>query len=213
MMKRESINLESQLAALLAENTALKAKNIELTGNLSATTLSINNVSDALGLSGDGAFSHQVITKFTDLQADNETLRAMVHELTAQREALLEDRKALRQTPLSLSGREMGFFSYDGIDCCFREHDSIEMAVKDAGEALDYCRDIAGSDGWPEETDTICWGVIIQRATMHSKHQPDPETENTNFDYICEYDLMGADVASGARPKALVKSLTVPEAK
>ncbi|MFP1871941.1 hypothetical protein ACLEDV_08245 [Lonsdalea quercina] len=88
MMKRESINLESQLAALLAENTALKAKNIELTGNLSAATLSINNVSEALGLSGDGAFSLQVITKFTDLQADNKTLRAMVQELTAQHAAL-----------------------------------------------------------------------------------------------------------------------------
>ncbi|MFP1915058.1 hypothetical protein ACLEEZ_05740 [Lonsdalea quercina] len=88
MMKRESVNLESQLAARLAENTALKAKNIELTGNLSATTLSINNVSDALGLSGDGAFSLQVITKFTDLQKDNETLRAMVQELTAQHAAL-----------------------------------------------------------------------------------------------------------------------------
>ncbi|MFP1783194.1 hypothetical protein [Lonsdalea quercina] len=86
-MKIETTNLESQLAVMMAENTALKAKNIELTGNLSAATLSINNVSEALGLSGDGAFSHQVITKFTDLQADNETLRAMVQELTAQREA------------------------------------------------------------------------------------------------------------------------------
>ncbi|RAT16211.1 MULTISPECIES: hypothetical protein [Lonsdalea] len=88
MMKRESINLESQLAALLAENAALKAKNIELNGNLSAATLSINNVSDAMGLNGDGPFSLQVITKFTDLLADNETLRAMVHEMTAQRDAL-----------------------------------------------------------------------------------------------------------------------------
>jgi len=60
---------------------------IDLTTNLSAATLSINNVSDALGLSGDSAFSHQVIAKFTDLQADNETLRSMVQELTAQREA------------------------------------------------------------------------------------------------------------------------------
>ncbi|AXW87783.1 hypothetical protein AU509_07350 [Lonsdalea britannica] len=185
---------------------------IELTTNLSAATLSINNVSDALGLNGDGPLSLQVITKLTDLLADNETLRAMVQELTAQRDALVEDGKALQQTRLPLSGREIGFFSYDGIDCCFREHESIEMAVKDAGEALDYCRDMAGSEGWPEETDTICWGVIIQRATMHSKHQPDPETENTDFDYICEYDFMGADMASGAQPKALVKSLTVPEA-
>ncbi|MFP1780376.1 hypothetical protein ACLEEB_14595 [Lonsdalea quercina] len=61
---------------------------IDLTTNLSAATLSINNVSEALGLSGDGAFSLQVITKFTDLQKDNETLRAMVQELTDQRDAL-----------------------------------------------------------------------------------------------------------------------------
>ncbi|MFP1862297.1 hypothetical protein [Lonsdalea quercina] len=190
-MKIETKSLESQLAALRAENTALKEKNIEFAQHQLSTMISINCVSLALGLSGDGAFSHQVITKFTDLQKDNETLRAMVKELTVQR-AQLE----ARETRLSLSGMEMGFFSYDGIDHCFQEHDSIEMAVKGAGEALDYCRDIAGSDGWPEETDTICWGVIIQRATMHSKHQPDPETENTNFDYICDYDLMGVDVES-----------------
>ncbi|MFP1844408.1 hypothetical protein ACLEDU_02375 [Lonsdalea quercina] len=45
-MKIETTNLESQLAVMMAENTALKAKNIELTTNLSAATLSINNVSE-----------------------------------------------------------------------------------------------------------------------------------------------------------------------
>ncbi|MFP1879739.1 hypothetical protein [Lonsdalea quercina] len=86
-MKIETASLESQLAVLLAENTALKAKNIEFAQHQLSTMISINCVSLALGLSGDGAFSLQVITKFADLQADNETLRAMVHELTAQREA------------------------------------------------------------------------------------------------------------------------------
>lgn len=63
---------------------------IELTTNLSAATLSINNVLDALGLNGDGPFSLQVITRFTELQEDNETLRDMVQEMTAQRNALVK---------------------------------------------------------------------------------------------------------------------------
>ena len=131
MMKRESVNLESQLAARLAENTALKAKNIELTGNLSATTLSINNVSDALGLSDDGAFSLEVITKFTDLQKDNETLRAMVQELTAQRDSMAPgDTEAANMRnakiyPIPIKRDRCGYWSHPDYCAYFDGRESI----------------------------------------------------------------------------------------
>lgn len=103
---------------------------IDLTTNLSAATLSINNVSEALGLSGDGAFSHQVITKFTDLQADNETLRAMVQELTAQRDSMAPgDTKAAKMgnekiTPLTIKRDENGYWTHPAYDayCDGREY-------------------------------------------------------------------------------------------
>lgn len=117
-MKIKTASLESQLAALLAENAVLKEKNVELTGNLSAATLSINNVSDAIGLNGDGPFSLQVIAKFTDLLADNETLRAMVQELTAQRDAMApvytEAVKLgnAKINPLPIKRNEYGYWSH-----------------------------------------------------------------------------------------------------
>ncbi|MFP1891039.1 hypothetical protein ACLEEJ_00445 [Lonsdalea quercina] len=103
----------------------MKPSIIDLTTKLSAATMGINNVSDALGLSGDGAFSHQVITKFTDLQADNETLRAMVHELTAQRDSMAPGgTKAAKMgnekiTPLTIKRDEYGYWTHPDYDAYF----------------------------------------------------------------------------------------------
>lgn len=66
----------------------------ELTTNLSAATLSINNVSDALGLNRESPFSLQVINKFTALAEDNEVLHSVVKELKKQRDQMISEIKS-----------------------------------------------------------------------------------------------------------------------
>lgn len=106
---------------------------IELTTNLSAATLSINNVSDALGLNGDGPFSLQVITKFAELQADNETLRAMVQELTAQRDALApvytEAVKLgnAKINPLPIKRDELGYWTHPEYAKFFGDRERVPL--------------------------------------------------------------------------------------
>lgn len=55
------------------------------------------------------------------------------------------------------------YFVYDS-NWGFETHDSKEAAIKDAKERLDEQRKWASSEGWDDETGTICWGQIAQQA-------------------------------------------------
>lgn len=67
------------------------------------------------------------------------------------------------------------YFSYSP-DGGFDFHDTEQEAITAATKQLDYEKDHAGSEGWSEEVDSICWGEIRQRVelTWHAK-RPAPE--------------------------------------
>lgn len=51
------------------------------------------------------------------------------------------------------------FFSYDDQDQ-FRLHDTLAEAKSAAEKALEYCRDEAWIEGWPDSVDEICYGEL-----------------------------------------------------
>lgn len=65
------------------------------------------------------------------------------------------------------------FFMYSD-DSGFETYKTQEDAIKAAQEMIDVCREDA-YDGWPEEVDTIRWGVVIQQATETDFKKPAPE--------------------------------------
>ncbi|HFP9317306.1 hypothetical protein PTQ46_09640 [Klebsiella michiganensis] len=65
------------------------------------------------------------------------------------------------------------FFMYSD-DSGFETFETQEEAIKAAHEMIDACREDA-YDGWPEEADTIRWGVVIQQATETDFEKPAPE--------------------------------------
>lgn len=62
------------------------------------------------------------------------------------------------------------FFMYSD-DSGFETYKTQEEAIKAAQEMIDACREDA-YDGWPEEADTIRWGVVIQQATETDFKKP-----------------------------------------
>ncbi|PWC10505.1 hypothetical protein [Brenneria corticis] len=133
-----------------------------------------------------------LLKDYQRLEKQLDHYRALTDNYDVDRQKLAAENTALKQTILALGGKGLRFFTYEGPDAIYDEHDTMGGAIKQAEDALDYCRDCAG-EGWPDETGQICWGVVVQRATMHNQHKPAPETEDTSFDYICEYDLMGVN--------------------
>jgi type II secretory pathway pseudopilin PulG len=93
------------------------------------------------------------------------------------------------------------WFSYSEDDG-FRRHASAEEAKAAAQAALDGAVDASG-DGWPEDTDSICWGEVREAAveTIVHKHGPDcrplaedegwgcTEGHTLEFDYVSRFDL------------------------
>ena len=81
-----------------------------------------------------------------------------------------------RELAAENSGQKSGFkyFSYSEM-AGFEEHDTAESAMKSADADLSGERDEASSEGWSEETDTICWGVIVQKAVENKFEKPSEE--------------------------------------
>jgi len=81
------------------------------------------------------------------------------------------------------------WFSFDGES--FTTHETREEAQKDAQNALEDCRSDA-FDGWPEQVYRICWGQVIENATVVVER---PRTEDDcvdkNIDTIQEIELRG----------------------
>ncbi|WP_052235234.1 hypothetical protein [Pectobacterium brasiliense] len=190
-----------------------------------------------------------LLRKLTELQKDNETLRAMMREVEIQRDKfdamLTEAVQSLKDTekqrdalavenaalkvankkliseqqaawPIGLlesfiaehepeipatdaaiaeigakavdellkSGRK--FFMYSD-ETGFEKHKTKDEAIKSAQEMIDVCREDA-DDGWPEETDTICWGVIIQMAEETDFQKP---SKDNGFLGSSDYKLRG----------------------
>lgn len=93
------------------------------------------------------------------------------------------------------------WFSYDP-DTGFDVHDTEQAAQLAAEECIEYYREQAG-DGWNENVESICWGVISQEAVRVSsvpvKLVDDPRAradfERRKFETIDDYALRPLEVS------------------
>ncbi|WP_284973166.1 hypothetical protein [Atlantibacter hermannii] len=112
------------------------------------------------------------------------TIAKMVTELasaldvqSARSDALAAENAALK------SGRL--FFMYSD-ETGFEIHKSQERAIASAKDMIAVCREEAAQDGWPEDADTICWGVIMQKAIETNFEKP---SEQNGWIGWSEYNL------------------------
>ncbi len=116
------------------------------------------------------------------------TIAKMVTELasaldvqTARSEALAAENAGLKAGA--------SYFSY-GSEHNFEWHKTAEEAVEAAEAAIDDYRGDA-CDGWSEEVDSVCWGIIMQSSTKVGER---PRNEDDRCDpainTICDYALL-----------------------
>lgn len=85
----------------------------------------------------------------------------------------------------------VGYFSY-GTEHGFNWHQTAKQATDDAEAMIDDYRGDA-CDGWSEETDNVCWGVILQQATkVDERPRTDDDNDNIapHIDTVCDYALL-----------------------
>lgn len=82
-----------------------------------------------------------------------------------------------------------GYFSY-GSEHCFEHHKTAKDAIAAAEAAIDDYRGDA-CDGWSEEVDSICWGVIMQSSTkVGVRPRTDDDSCDPSIDTVCDYALL-----------------------
>ncbi|EHS4854276.1 hypothetical protein KV631_004189 [Salmonella enterica] len=102
-------------------------------------------------------------------------------ELEAKCAALVAENAALK------SGS--AFFSY-GSEHFFEQHKTAKEAIEAAESAIDDYRGEA-CDGWSEEVDTICWGVIMQQSTkIDERPRTEDDSCDPGLDTVCDYALL-----------------------
>lgn len=104
--------------------------------------------------------------KLAESQREFRAADATIENLQMQVEKLAAENAGLK------SGFK--YFSYSEM-AGFEEHGTAELAMKSADADLAGERDEASSEGWSEETDTICWGVIVQKAVENKFEKPSEE--------------------------------------
>ncbi|MCC3733690.1 hypothetical protein LLS47_12205 [Rouxiella badensis] len=86
----------------------------------------------------------------------------------------------------ALKAGPQGFFSY-GSDSGYAEFSTAKEAIESAECEIDYYRGEA-CDGWSDEVDQVCWGIVIQRSTMTDLRS---ETSDDGVKKeICDYSLL-----------------------
>lgn len=134
-------------------------------------------------------------------------------QLAAERDAALNAERAWEKTMMEVCGEDghasvaavinalaaenvalkagASYFSY-GSEHGFEWHKTESEAIEAAESAIDDYRGDA-CDGWNEEVDSICWGIIMQSSTMVGER---PRTEedrcDSAIDTICDYALLPA---------------------
>ena len=81
------------------------------------------------------------------------------------------------------------YFSY-GSEHNFEWHKTAEEAVEAAEAAIDDYRGDA-CDGWSEEVDSICWGIIMQSSTkVGERPRNEDDRCDPSIDTVCDYALL-----------------------
>ncbi len=96
------------------------------------------------------------------------------------------------------------YFSYSG-ECGIETHTTEAEARAACEEMVQACRDEA-ADGWPDDVDTIIWGIVLGETKERILGQVEDPVA-AGFDYHAEYDLV--TVALAATPEALPDMVSV----
>lgn len=81
------------------------------------------------------------------------------------------------------------YFSY-GSEHNFEWHKTAKEAVEAAEAAIDDYRGDA-CDGWSEEVDSICWGIIMQSSTkVGERPRNEDDCCDPAIDTVCDYALL-----------------------
>lgn len=81
------------------------------------------------------------------------------------------------------------YFSY-GSECGFEWHKTENEAVEAAESAIDDYRGDA-CDGWSEEVDSICLGIIMRSSTkVGERPRNEDDSCDPSIDTVCDYALL-----------------------
>lgn len=127
------------------------------------------------------------------LQAVNELIASLesAGELSIREQKFLKLAKAFKQLAEENAALKAGasYFSY-GSEHNFEWHKTAEEAVEAAEAAIDDYRGEA-CDGWSEEVDSICWGIIMQSSTkVGERPRNEDDRCDPSIDTVCDYALL-----------------------
>ncbi|EFH4589334.1 hypothetical protein AB2I84_17845 [Escherichia coli] len=118
---------------------------------------------------------------------DMRSVAKLISDLATQLEVQLVRANALAAENAGLKAGAM-YFSY-GSEFSFECHKTAEEAIAAAEAAIDDYRGDA-CDGWSEEVESICWGVIIQQATkVGERKKRKCDRVSPWIERVCDYEL------------------------
>ncbi|HHV2473221.1 TPA: hypothetical protein ACUK57_000516 [Escherichia coli] len=118
---------------------------------------------------------------------DMRSVAKLISDLATQLEVQLVRANALAAENAALKAGAM-YFSY-GSEFSFECHKTAEEAIAAAEAAIDDYRGDA-CDGWSEEVESICWGVIIQQATkVGERKKRKCDRVSPWIERVCDYEL------------------------
>lgn len=128
-----------------------------------------------------------------NIETVNELIQSLesAGELSIKELKYLELAKAYQQLAAENLGLKAGasYFSY-GSEHNFEWHKTAEEAVEAAEAAIDEYRGDA-CDGWSEEVDSICWGIIMQSSTkVGERPRNEDDCCDPAIDTVCDYALL-----------------------
>lgn len=122
----------------------------------------------------------ELLGEIKRLEDTNIDAMCRIAELETNLAALAADNAALKAGAM--------YFSY-GSEFSFECHKTAEEAIAAAEAAIDDYRGDA-CDGWSEEVESICWGVIIQQATkVGERKKRKCDRVSPWIERVCDYEL------------------------
>lgn len=119
---------------------------------------------------------------------DMRSVAKLISDLATQLEVQLVRANALEAENAGLKAGH-SYFSY-GSEHNFEWHKTAEEAIESAEAAIDDYRGDA-CDGWSEEVDSICWGIIMQSSTkVGERPRNEDDCCDPAIDTICDYALL-----------------------
>lgn len=119
---------------------------------------------------------------------DMRSVAKLISDLATQLEVQLVRANALVAENAGLKAGH-SYFSY-GSEHNFEWHKTAEEAIESAEAAIDDYRGDA-CDGWSEEVDSICWGIIMQSSTkVGERPRNEDDCCDPAIDTICDYALL-----------------------